>query len=611
MLLKEFTFPATFAVLSLACLDSSVRGNPSHRDMEAPLNIHNVANSQELLTKAKGLYEQSSKSLQGVVDGRGRASTKVLSQIHISLRQLRRTALDLQMHGEPAGFDFELRAGRLDEPLMKAVGQLKSSQAGVGQINKIRQYLSTPRTRQARDRVCAEVKQLMQKQQVLLAYDKLHQTLDEWKSMTIFLEDREPANDLGQLDDLEFMLRSRQKLFRQQIREALTTAGNTRQPDMKVLADGIVASADALRTSATVAVDGQTLSGPEYVEHAANAWRKVHLAALHCRAIDWARRVSIPSMPHMTEVREPYWIDEGQYSRFVDETVKGLAAIIEADAERAQGPEAAKLYSQYVEVLAPLAAQLEGDKLTSAIEAALEKLASKSPDFHKEVEAYRESTDELLRWRERVAASVAEARAAEFPSSDELLLKSLGSRQGVRGLLDEKQPNLRLARLIGSVPEIMPVATQETLDKQVLVRNVVGLPGGKIGIARYDARHYSTVAAYRATDEIQRLKQDLLITEQLPPLTLRAAIAVDSAERGDFVAVGGVVRGIHLEGLIPRFATLPEGGLSMLALGPLPVEPKQEALLNHVLVRLDVAPSWINHRFFFADVVESNAPGAK
>jgi hypothetical protein len=144
-----------------------------------------------------------------------------------------------------------------------------------------------------------------------------------------------------------------------------------------------------------------------------------------------------------------------------------------------------------------------------------------------------------------------------------------------------------------------------------LVRDVAGLPGGKLGVARYDARHYSMVAAYRAADEIQRLRQDLLVTEQLPPLTLGAAMAIDSAERGDFFAVGGTVRGIYLEGLIPRFATLPEGGLSMLALGPLPVEPKHEGLLNHVVMRLEVAPSWVSHRYFFTDVVEStNAAGA-
>jgi len=34
-------------------------------------------------------------------------------------------------------------------------------------------------------------------------------------------------------------------------------------------------------------------------------------------------------------------------------------------------------------------------------------------------------------------------------------------------------------------------------------------------------------------DEQQRLKQDLLVTEQFPPLTLEAAIAIDSAERAD------------------------------------------------------------------------------
>jgi len=50
------------------------------------------------------------------------------------------------------------------------------------------------------------------------------------------------------------------------------------------------------------------------------------------------------------------------------------------------------------------------------------------------------------------------------------------------------------------------------------------------------------------------------------------------------------------------------GAAPLIALGTLPSEPPAERLLSHVLVRLTVTPSWVNHRYFFVEVSQPTAP---
>lgn len=571
MSFQRFTILAGCQFLLL--VSSSVLVSAASDDVEthAPLNIHNIANSQELLGEANGLYKKAATTVQGASEGGGRTSPKTLAQAYASLRRLKRIAGDLQMHGEPAGADFDQRYGVLQKQLMDTIEQFKATQAGFAHANKTRTYLQTPKAVQARQAAVLKLRQLTGQQKWVEAYALLHETVDELASQVVFLGPNDTylnifSTLIAQING------SRNRLVRQQVLEVLTNAGTAQMPDTTGLLKRCSAAAMALRSSGTVDVGGQMLNGPACLGHFAGAWRQVHLATLRCRAIDWARRPPLPQSG-APAAQDPKWIDETKYASFCTEYLKALVGFIEADSERAQGEEASQLYQQYLQILPPVVAQTADDALTASAEAALDKLAQKSPGFHAQVEAYRAATDELLRWRERSAASSVEAQAAKFTSSGELMQQATVSRDGFRGLLDATTPILDNARLIGSVP----VAVPEMMDKQVLVRDVVGLPGGTLGVARYRSRHYSMVSAYPAADEIQRLKEDLMVTEQLPPLTLPAAIAIDSAERGHYVAAGGVVRGIHIEGLISRLAVLPEGGVVMVAMGPLPTEPTDKS----------------------------------
>jgi len=67
------------------------------------------------------------------------------------------------------------------------------------------------------------------------------------------------------------------------------------------------------------------------------------------------------------------------------------------------------------------------------------------------------------------------------------------------------------------------------------------------------------------------------------------------------------VKSFYLEGLIPRFAALRPEAQQLVALGPLPAEVSPNAFINHVLVRLDVAPAWVQHKHFFLPLAAAPA----
>ena len=81
---------------------------------------------------------------------------------------------------------------------------------------------------------------------------------------------------------------------------------------------------------------------------------------------------------------------------------------------------------------------------------------------------------------------------------------------------------------------------------------------GPVAIARYHVRSYANIPApLDLAAETDALKFDLMVGDNLPAISMLAAVAVDSAERGDLAAVGGTITNQYLESLTTRFAALP------------------------------------------------------
>ncbi|MEO8496319.1 MAG: hypothetical protein ABI614_14715, partial [Planctomycetota bacterium] len=292
------------------------------------------------------------------------------------------------------------------------------------------------------------------------------------------------------------------------------------------------------------------------------------------------------------------------YAQFSTTVIDSIVSLIRADAVRVSGDEVARLYVEYLDSIAPLARLVADENSVKAWDAALKQLAAKSPAFSGEVQAYDAATRELLRWRARTASSMAQSRSGEFQTLDKRLYDATVSKNPFLGLFPE-QPDGQLApRLLASAPSVMMTATPRLMGTQVTAFDVVRVsPTSSSAIARYRVRTYANVpAGFDLSGEVSALKSDLMIGDQLPPLTLAAAISVHSAERGDLEAVGGEIIGHHLEGLITRFAALPAGASVVVPLGVLPVEDLKHHLLPQMLMRFDVKPAWVQHDHFYAEL---------
>jgi hypothetical protein len=245
------------------------------------------------------------------------------------------------------------------------------------------------------------------------------------------------------------------------------------------------------------------------------------------------------------------------------------------------------------------------DALAGAVALPLENLAAKSRPFQAEVEAYRQATDQLLRWRRRTAEASARARGAEYPPVAQPLLNAFRQVGSAPGLVPAGSTHIRRAELSSPVPDVMRSAVDQLMGRRVTLDDLVGLATEpKMIVARYRQRHYTRFvlpheSADRWAGEVAALESDLLIGPSAPPLTLEAATALWKARQGALESAGGEVSAVVLEPLSTRFATWPAAARSVFPLGPLPQEPGSAAVLRQVLVQLEIAPAWIRHECFF------------
>jgi hypothetical protein len=102
--------------------------------------------------------------------------------------------------------------------------------------------------------------------------------------------------------------------------------------------------------------------------------------------------------------------------------------------------------------------------------------------------------------------------------------------------------------------------------------------------------------------EIEVLKAELLLDDSLPPLSLPAATALVTAERGDLVALGGNIRLVAIDAVVTRFRDL-NPPLWPLALAEFDTDGAiRERPLSQVLFRYTVEPAWLQHEYLFARV---------
>lgn len=578
------------------------RANPSDKQPWGSLDVHNAEFAPELLDTAQKLSQKNQDALakfeKNIAAGRV-ASVDALEvgNAYLAAMQMRRAGEQLVQLGEPAGVDFLFRSTLQMQALQKVVMALKSlpqASQGVTAFRGRAQNLASQRQKQL-----LQIQKRMEDKKWEEAERMLLGIVDELTPLLTFLPSDEAVQIMRPYNEIRGKIESEMRQQRLAIaRERYAKRREMLAPDFDKLLKQMQEAAAEVGKSGKYSLDGQERTGPELIAAFDQAWQKAHVAALRVWALDAAAATLADPLTHI----EPSPVREA-YTAFAAAAGPALAAIIAADAARVDAAAVEKLYAEYLPAVADLLDHASGaPALEKPLQASLDMLVAKSPALAARVNNYRAATEELLRWRARIATEQAQAKQAEYPRLAAKLHAALAREGGGPGLFDPQPVSTAAATLTTTAGEALSAGAPKIVGQKVMLEEITALPGSReAGIARFRDRLYGRVTLLRGEKEQEALLRELQISDTQPALCLRAAQAARSAERGDVVAAGGMVSGVFLEGQVTRFATLPESAALLLPLGTLPPDHSQLNQLEQMVLRLDVAPAWVQHRYFLVE----------
>ena len=546
--------------------------NPNHNDAVVPMAVHGDEPCVELQTECQQRYEKANKGLVDIIaKNQARQLDKLKPQQftdpYIALRQIERLSQQLRLWGEPAGEDFRFRAQSLLEPLNGIALSYAGTPAGGAFNQKARQFFQN--NQKKRDHELRRIDELIQKEKWPEAEDAYFKLYDQYDLAALFIPSAERPTIFDPFGTRRMLIdRAMSALRKQTATQSLTKRRTEQVTNLDQFVQELAAAAEAVKTSGQAVIADKPLTGPELVQHFGQRWQQTLAGMVRYRGLTWALnsqesgQATMMANPNQPAVDDPVIT---RYHKFVAEFTNGLANLIEADAARVSEADAPALYVAYLQAVAPLAGRAFEESLTVSpfrdrLQAAVAKVAARAPALATAVATYQAATGDLLEWRRRTAAALAKSQLAAFEPLEVPFQKMATADTKSPGLIVNMVGDPALPKLFGSSPQIVPILFQRMSNKPVSVRHVTGLASGKSEMSRYSAGTYVTCRSIAGSyaPAIAALRSDLLVTDQTPPLSLAAAVAIDSAERGDAVALGGNVSGMHLEGLITRFAGLPD-----------------------------------------------------
>ncbi len=463
-------------LLALVCGGRSAAS--TDEDPEAPLAVRPEDESRKLQKEAES---RDRKARAAVTTFREKLAEDRLSQVkagavgdaHVAILQLDRLSRRLVLLGEPAGRDFSMRTMELRAGLTEIVGEYLQLPGVPERI--ARDYEVLRREAQKRRGVLDLARAL----QWEMAESILHEAIDDLEKGAVWLGSDQRRMVLGEFAEMAGVVAMRVRRIREErAQAALAEAREAQTPDFDALLGEIRSAASSVQGSGAVEVEGQSLTGPEFLARFGQRWQEAQHQAVLCRGLDWARRVEAATQASAELT--------SQHARFSAEVATAIAALIEADAARADASAARGMLAAYLDQVAQLVALSGDDSLESAVGPALAKLATKSPELAAEVEAYRKATTDVLRWRRRTAEASARARKGEFSPIHEEFFRAVQATDSTPGLVPAGAVDTSRAEFTGPVPSIMGPAAEKLMGRQVSLADLVGLPTkSRITIARY------------------------------------------------------------------------------------------------------------------------------
>jgi hypothetical protein len=595
---------AAAAVGLLALLAASpVRANPTTADPTAPFTVYPDSENQRLLAELQKLeavvraelarWKKSSDS-----DQLRQIKPPDIGKAYVETTRMLRLADRLRLRGETAGVDYAYRAERLRAEINRVVDAYRLlPNVNVQIVQHLQAVDGISRKRQLE---LPKIGELAKKEDWIKAEEGMHSILDEMNLYSIWYNQQQREIFFQPFSAALVLVEGKAREVRHaEAQQHLTALRNEAAPNFTAPIAELHEAATALANSPRVEIDGQMFSGPQVVVRITDAWRRVHAATLRCRGLDWTRGLHTGRVP-------PSDLDklEEDYARFSRDVPAAVGTLIAADAKRANPLEVKELYTAYLTAVAALASLAPDEVVVNATETSLAQLAAKAPPVQYATADYRRATDDYLRWRQRAAESFATARQEDFPHVGGIALRGFRAEGRDRRLVPEDANELSRARLLVPASTVLEGAAPKVVGANVHVVAVAGISDSPdLALSRYLQRVYVGVPLPPAqARHAAQLKAALAVSDAWPPLSLPAAIAIASAERGDLHRAAGSISAAALEPLATRMATLTPGEAAISPLGRLPIEPNEMVPVEEVIVRISIEPAWLQHRYFFFEV---------
>lgn len=586
-------------ILAFGLVGSAFADDPRGKDPAISLAVRPHPVVEQLVSESQKLATSIQKELTAYAEARATGKLKALAFKAIGgtfadAVKLQRHAVLLELWGETAGVDFRLRAMRFQGELSELIRTYRALPGVNDTLRKGFPTVSNRANQLAKE--LPTVAKFSAQGKDIEAESILNAWLDELEVFLCWFDppDREAATKVFAKAKDVVMPRAFQ-LRKDNIAGELAKLRGEALPDFMALAAEAKAAAESVKTSGKAMVDGKSASGPEVVSYLAGKWMAGQAAAARARALDWARGIS-PGTPAQKEFNTLVEAQQAWSGQMKDL----LVSVVQGDAMRATAEEAPALYKAYVQSLAPLAVAAAGFELEKSLEPPLAMLAAKAPPLAEEVASYRRATSEILRWRKLAAESKARTFAIEYVAASPLVAPLVRADAAFGGLLPAEAMMTDGARLRICVPEVLKRAQVPLTGKKVVLGDWMrGVASPSTMVNRPAGRIYCQIGIpAEIKPEVDALKRDLQVTENLPPLTLASAIALYEAESGAAAQVGLEISDLALVSLVDRQATLPVAEASWLTLGALPNENPKQVDASDVYLRLEGTPRWIRFSTF-------------
>lgn len=349
-----------------------------------------------------------------------------------------------------------------------------------------------------------------------------------------------------------------------------------------------------LRKQGAAQINGRKLTGPEILETLVARWGPAQNQAVRSMGLTGFLQGRGDS-----ELAEELQLFRQDLATFAVDLIK-------SDAVRVKGDEVAPLYQAYVSAATRLCLILGDTDVENQFTQALDQLAKKSPALRKDVAGYQAATDGVLAWRRRIADVNAEKFQNRYSDLEKTFAKKFQLEGAFQGFFPKEQVWMVLA---DPVVAVMERADKLMIGQGVSVPRIMNAKGDtSYSSGRFNGSCYAVFPPIDTPHAVvDVLRGDLLLSGKSPPLSLRGAVALASAEQGMFEEAGGDVIRAELEGMLSRFSRSAEDDP---AFGPGSRLFFVESF-KQVLMRLDVSPRWARTRYAVFEIEKAPAQNSQ